>query len=71
MQTLTPSLKKQILVIKTIAEAIEEAGQIPSGHLYALLMPYGCTLEKFNFVIDILVDSGKVKKQYDLLIWIG
>ena len=69
MQTTTTPAAKALLIIRTVADAIREAGSIPSGHLYAMLMTYGCSLSQYESIIGILVESGRVEKRGDLLVW--
>ncbi len=58
-------------IVQAIADAIREAGSIPAGTLYAMLMPSGCTLERFDWVIGILVESGRVVRDPShLLRWV-
>ena len=57
-------------VIKLVGDTIKDAGQIPSGHLYAMLMPSGCTLEQFNMLIAVFKEAGKVREEKNVLYWI-
>jgi len=50
---MTP-IEKQLRIIKLIADTIRDCKQIPSGHLYAMLMTTGMTLEYYQSIIDIL-----------------
>ena len=59
-----------IMVIKALAEAIREAKQIPSGHLYAAVMGQ-MDLPRFLQIVDILKRGGLVEEKYNLLIWKG
>ena len=54
----------------TIVEAVEETGDegVPAGHMYAALMPSGCTLSQFDTMIDVLVASGRIRKRGFLLL---
>lgn len=72
MNTQTSSPKNSLLlqVIKMVGDAIKEAGSIPAGHLYAMLMPSGCTLEQFDMLISVLKDAGKVREENNQLYWI-
>ena len=50
-----------------IADAIVEAvgaapAGIPGGHLYAMLMPFGCNLAAFEGIMAALVKTGKLYK---------
>jgi hypothetical protein len=63
-------VKAVVQIISVIAECIESAGSmgVPEGHLYALLMPTGCSLEQFQQLVTVLTSSGRVKKQGHLLL---
>jgi len=65
------AIKSTILAIKTVADCIKEAKQIPSGHLYALLMAHGIDMQTYNKIIGLLTSSKLVKQENNLLIWIG
>jgi hypothetical protein len=58
-------------IIQAIAEAIREAGKIPSGHLYAVLMEKGITIEQYENIIGLLKRTGLVKESASVLIWVG
>jgi len=54
-------------IAKSIIDAINSVPDgVPAGHLYAQLMAFGCTLEQFNQLMDLVCASGKVRKQGDL-----
>lgn len=57
-------------VLKEMAEAIREAEEIPSGHLYTAVMDQ-LPLDRYEFYIGILKGAGVVKEEYNLLTWIG
>lgn len=48
--------------VATIAEAIRELGSVPSGHL---------SLESYNKVIAMLVETKLVSQDHYMLTWIG
>jgi hypothetical protein len=52
------------------AEAIREAGEIPSGHLYALMMPV-VGIQGYESIIRTLKNAGLVTEQRNMLRWIG
>ena len=64
-----------IKAIMAVADAIREAGRIPSGILYAMLSPHGCSLETYEQIIGLLTDpqDGKVKplviREGNVLVW--
>lgn len=65
---LTPQEEEQLTVAKialeTMLEAIAAAGEegIPSGHLYAMLMPYGMKLDTYQTLLGMLKKAGRVKE---------
>ena len=58
-----------INIIKSVADAIKDLGRVPSGHLYASLMPSGISIEEFNSIIRILKRAAIVREEYHELIW--
>jgi hypothetical protein len=55
-----------------IAEAIRSAGEIPAGHIYAVVMEKVGSLDNFEVIIRGLVRTGLVKRDPShLLRWIG
>ena len=61
--------KAMIELVQAIADTIRNAKQIPSGHLYAMMMEYGCTLETYRYLLGILVESGRVACRGNVLVW--
>lgn len=59
--TVSAEIKSALSVLQTVAEAIRDAGEIPSGHLYAVLMGMGCSLENYNRILGMLTRSGLVE----------
>ena len=53
-----------------MAEAIREAGEIPSGHLYAMVMG-NMDLPTYNGIIKVLKGTGLVKESANVLTWTG
>jgi hypothetical protein len=68
MGTNNKAALRQIFDILVNAIGAAGAQGIPAGHLYAMLMAYGMTLEQFNTFVDVMVGSGKVRKSGHLLI---
>lgn len=68
-QAVKAGLGTVVEVIQTIMEVIRERSEIPSGELYALLMPSGCTLAQYEKLEDIMIKSGKVEKKGQVLKW--
>jgi hypothetical protein len=62
MTTEMESAKK---VIVAVYSAVKETGTkgMPSGHLYALLMQYGFTLDRYNNLIQGLCDLGFIRQE--------
>jgi len=61
--------KKILALVRAMADAIKDAGEIPAGTLYAALMTHGCTMEQYNGLESILLRAGLVTKAGDLLRW--
>lgn len=64
------ALKQGLLITAALGEAIREAGEIPSGHLYAVVMGR-MGLEMYETAIQMLVKGGLVRNNNHLLTWIG
>ena len=67
--TVSEKIKAIAALINAMAECIQTAGSIPSGHLYAAMMSHGCSLQNYEYLLRILVDSGRVIKRGDMLTW--
>jgi hypothetical protein len=50
-----------VIALHTIADAIREAGEIPSGELYTHLAGE-CELREYGLIIDALKDAGLVSE---------
>ena len=57
-------------VLIAVTQAIHEAGEIPSGHLYAMLSGR-MSLQTYESMIRTLLGTGLVEKHGDLLRWVG
>lgn len=57
-------------IVSVFAEAVKTAGEIPSGHLYAMVMGK-FTLEQFNTIIGVLKDANLITEKNHLLSWVG
>lgn len=60
--------------VVAVTEAIREAGKdgIPSGHLYAVLMVQGCSMQDYEALIRMLKRTGLVaESRAHLLAWTG
>jgi hypothetical protein len=70
--------KAMIELVQIMAGCIKDATEldgpafkgIPSGHLYAMLLTLpGMTLQTYQKLEGILIESGRVMKSGDLLTW--
>ena len=66
----TKEIGAAIDVIRTLAEAIRTAKQIPSGHLYAMVMEH-LSLPVYECAIELLKRAGLVSESGHLLTWTG
>ena len=62
--------KATVNTIYAVSEAVRTAGEIPNGHLYAMLCGT-LGLEAYNSIIKLLVRAGLVSNTANLLRWIG
>jgi len=63
-------LKAGFSAIVAVTEAIREAGEIPEGTLYTVLLGH-CSIEAFEKMVRMIVNTGLVEKRGNLLRWIG
>jgi hypothetical protein len=59
-----------VQVIKAVADAIRDLGSVPSGELYARLMPH-MTLAQYEDIIGILTRTGLIEQKAHVLTWRG
>lgn len=59
-----------IKMTQAIAEAIRELGEVPSGHLYAIVIGQ-VTMEQYARIIDVLKGAGLVEEKNHVLKWAG
>lgn len=60
-----------IRIVAAIADAVQEAGSVPSGHLYARLMGY-MSVETFDSIISNIAATGLIRRDGNhLLVWTG
>lgn len=57
-------------IVLAVEKAIRDAGEIPSGHLYAALMGH-MTLDQYNTIISVLKKAGKIEEKFNMLKYIG
>lgn len=67
---LRESIRQAITFIQLLAEAIREAGTIPSGTLYAAVCGK-CDLEAYEKAIQTLKNTGLVSERGHVLKWEG
>jgi hypothetical protein len=56
--------------VLALTESIKELGSVPSGHLYAQIMDR-CSLSQYTQLIKMVIGTGLVTKDNNLLTWIG
>ena len=61
-------IKSGLYLIRAVADAIKEAKEIPSGHLYAMMMNY-VSLSEYEKIIGILKNAGIITEKMNLLKW--
>jgi hypothetical protein len=63
-------VSRAFAVCAAVAEAIREAGELPSGQLYAILMSQ-VDLSGYESMIRTLKGTGLVEERANVLRWIG
>lgn len=64
-------IEATILMVRAVADAIRDLGEVPAGHVYAHLMGH-MSLDTFEKIIATLVNAGLVKRDgFHMLTWIG
>jgi hypothetical protein len=58
-----------IRLIQSIGEVLRENKETQRGTLYSALLGQGCSLEQYERIENIFIESGRVKKVNHLLIW--
>ena len=71
MPTTTEQRKAALAVVLAASETIREAREVPTGHLYAVLMSFGCDMEQYRQIENILIGSRMVAKSGEMLRWVG
>jgi hypothetical protein len=74
-QTITPesakaAAKAYVELVGLVAEVIREAGEIPSGHVYATFSAV-LDLNQYNQVLAILQDAKVITISNFLITWVG
>jgi hypothetical protein len=70
MSVTQEQLKVGLATMLAVSESIREAGSIPEGHLYAVLIDR-MDINAFNSLVRALVRTGLVKSENHLLTWTG
>ena len=63
-------VKSALGILRAVADAIRELGEVPSGHLYAHLISK-LSLEQYEQVIGVLKQAGLITESNHLLTWVG
>ena len=68
---MTTEQKKQftLKLFQAIKEMLKENKETQRGTLYTALLRHGCSIEQYERIENIFVESGRVKKVNHLLIW--
>lgn len=56
-------------LLAAMVDSVRAAKEIPSGHLYAVAMQYGVSLEAYYDLEKMMLKYFKVKKQGHVLSW--
>lgn len=59
-----------VSALTEITRAIHDLGEVPAGHLYAVLCGH-MTLDQFESAMRIICNTGLVDRHGDLLRWVG
>ena len=62
-------VKAGLSLMVAVAETVKDLGQVPSGHLYAVLMDQ-MTFDQYNRIVDIMKRAGMVTEQNNQLTWV-
>ena len=64
--------KTVLEAIVAVGIAIRELGEVPSGHLYAMLMTQGCSLDVYDAILGKLTGAGLITvSDQHLIKWAG
>jgi hypothetical protein len=58
-----------IRLVQSIGEVLRENKETQRGTLYSALLGQGCSLEQYEKIENIFIESGRVKKVNHLLVW--
>lgn len=51
-------------ICSVVVDTIQKSGPMgmPGGHLYAILLPFGITLDQFDVLMNTLVEAKKITR---------
>ena len=58
-------------MILEVVGTLQKTGQLLTDHLYTKLQSYGATIDQCKSFEAVLLQSGRVVKRDDLLVWNG
>ena len=70
MSVTTENIQSALKVMVAAVEAIKDAGQIPSGHLYAAMMGT-LSQSSYDAMLRQILRTGLVRQDGDVLIYVG
>jgi hypothetical protein len=70
VQPTTEQIAAYLGCIRAMIDAVRDAGRIPSGHMYAVLMGH-MTLHQYETLVQKVVSTGLVRLDGDELVWVG
>lgn len=71
MPSATEAVITAFNVILAVADVVRESGTTPAGPVYAALAAKGMSLQAFEKVIGTLQSAKLVRRDGDLLVWVG
>lgn len=60
-----------VSVCRAVIQTVREAGKTPAGTIYAALMAQGCSLQQYEQIERLIIETGQIRKSGDLLEYIG
>ena len=69
MVTTKQQVASALEAVRAVADAIRELKRVPSGKLYAIVMPH-LSLESYEKIIGTLKGAGLVREEAHELIWV-
>ena len=68
----TNQVQQAFEIVAAMGKAIMEAKEIPSGHLYAVMMPFFPDIQAYESALNVLKNTGLVVEDgMHLLKWKG